>query len=80
MILDLDLDYFNDSSKYNAFPKIREEEEIIKDLFYLKELMNWDVITVALSPEFCGGEKPCRYLFNLFLKVFNISKTDLIEW
>lgn len=79
-ILDIDLDYFNDSDSFDSNPKLRSEEQIIKNLQYLKQLTNWDVITVALSPEYCGGEEACNYLLDLFLTSFKIDKEELIDW
>ena len=47
---------------------------------YLKNLTDWDVITIALSPEYCGGEDECSYLFELFLECFGIDKNELVDW
>lgn len=80
LILDLDLDYFNDSNTYNSNPKLKNEQQIIKNLLDLRNLVDWTVITVALSPEHCGGEQACQYLYNLFLNCFEISEKDLIDW
>ncbi|WP_312130780.1 UPF0489 family protein [Lysinibacillus capsici] len=79
-ILDLDLDYFNDSVKFNSEPKLRSKEQIIRNLKYLRNLVDWDVITVALSPEFCGGEEACNYLYDIFLECFNIDNNELVDW
>lgn len=80
LILDLDLDYFNDSKRYNSEPNLKDEVQIVNNLEYLRDVANWDAITVALSPEHCGGEEPCEYLLSLFLKIFNINTKDLIDW
>ncbi len=80
LILDIDLDYFNDSNSYNSNPNLKSEPQIIENLVYLRNLANWDVITVALSPEFCGGEDACKYLYDLFLKCFEIEENELIDW
>lgn len=80
LILDIDLDYFNDSTVYNGKPNIREEEQIIRNFNYLKKLADWNMITVALSPEYCGGEEACDYLLQLFLKCFEIKTNELIDW
>ncbi len=79
-ILDLDLDYFNDSNIWGENPNLKNEEQIVRNLEYLKNLNEWDVITVALSPEYCGGEDACNYLFELFLECFNIDENELIDW
>lgn len=80
LILDLDLDYFNDSNIYNADPEIREEDQIRRNFDFVKNLANWDMITVALSPEHCGGEEACNYLLQLFLESFEINNDELIDW
>lgn len=79
LILDLDLDYFNDSNYFNSNPNLKDETQIIDNLKYLRDIAKWDVVTVALSPEFCGGIEPCEYLFNLFLNIFEIDTKDLID-
>ncbi|GAB0168169.1 hypothetical protein LSPCS325_16060 [Lysinibacillus sp. CTST325] len=79
-ILDLDLDYFNDSDKYNSDSKLKTKDQTVRNLMYLKNLTDWDVITIALSPEYCGGEDECSYLFELFLECFGIDKNELVDW
>ncbi len=74
-ILDLDLDYFNNSGFYQT-AELKKEQVIISNLKTLKYFSEWDLITVALSPDFCGEEEHCIYLLNLFLKVFEISISD----
>ncbi|KXJ35308.1 hypothetical protein AX282_06180 [Bacillus spizizenii] len=82
LILDLDLDYFNKNySDYNSNALLLPEETIRTQLLNMKEKMwNWDMITVALSPEFCGGEKECEYLLNLFLDVFDLQLENGELW
>lgn len=80
VILDIDLDYFNESKCYSSKPGIMSESVIRKNLMYLKDLTTWDVITVALSPEHCGGKNACRYLLDIFIEVFGINEEDLISW
>lgn len=80
VILDIDLDYFNDGSSYNSNPEIRSRTQIINNFKFLRDLTQWNLITVALSPEYCGGEDSCRYLFELFLECFDIVEKELIDW
>lgn len=56
------------------------ENKIIDDLLYLKNFVNWDVMTVAISPEYSGGEKGSIYLLNLFLEIFSIYDKNFIDW
>lgn len=42
-ILDLDLDYFNNSNKYNSDSKLESKDQIVRNLMYLKNLTDWDV-------------------------------------
>ncbi|GIP61933.1 hypothetical protein J32TS6_04880 [Virgibacillus pantothenticus] len=78
LILDLDLDYFVKS--YNTYQELYDREQITNNLEYLKRLADWDVITVALSPEYCGGEEHCKYLLDLFASTFNIEMNELLSW
>jgi len=38
------------------------------------------MITVALSPEFCGGTESSLHLFNLFLEFFDLDMGEVISW
>lgn len=77
-ILDLDLDYFN-NSRYWRTAELKEEESIRASLLALKKHTNWDMITVALSPDFCGEKEDCIYLLKLFLEVFELDSEDFIS-
>ena len=78
-ILDLDLDYFNDSD--NCFYPDLKNDDVIKDnLRHLKNLCEWDIITVALSPHYCGGDKECLHILDLFLDVFELDFSDFADW
>ncbi|MCY8539444.1 UPF0489 family protein [Bacillus haynesii] len=82
MILDLDLDYFNKNYiDYNSNAVLLPSDVIKTQLKNIKDYMwDWDMITVALSPEHCGGEKECQYLFGLFLDVFGLNIEDAVSW
>jgi hypothetical protein len=80
LILNLDLDFFNEADLYNSDPQLKSDQEVIESLTYLKNLNNWDLITVALSPEYCGGEEACNHLFQLFLNVFELDLKKGISW
>lgn len=53
---------------------------IRSQLEYIKNMMEWDMVTVALSPEYCGGEEMCLHLFKLFLDVFNLDIDKTEAW
>jgi hypothetical protein len=71
-ILDLDLDYFNPSqSLYDA--QLMDDLYVRQTISELLKLCKWDLITVALSPMFCGGNENAEHLLNIFLDVANIK-------
>lgn len=77
-ILDIDLDYFNVSE--NETPRLQSIQEIRAALRALRELCQWDVITVAISPEYCGGTEEAAYLLDAFLQEFAINVTEAQKW
>ena len=80
LILNIDLDFFNEEDFYGHNPQLKSDQEVIESLTYLRNLNNWDLITVALSPEYCGGEKACNHLFQLFLYVFGLDFNKGLSW
>ncbi|MDR4291024.1 hypothetical protein CN440_28100 [Bacillus cereus] len=70
-ILDLDLDYFISHQEPDS-TELMPKKEIQKILSELLELCEWDLITVALSPSYCGGDENAEYLLNIFLNVAKI--------
>lgn len=78
-ILDLDLDYFNLNDRFDCDPELKEEKEIRSVLTALRDI-SWDFITVAISPEYCGGEDAAKYLYRLFLEVFQLEDNDFCYW
>lgn len=48
----------------NDNPELIIKNEILDDVKYLRNLTKLELITVALSLEYCGGEKAGKYLFN----------------
>lgn len=86
LILDLDLDYFVDYDPsidvydIDEYYQVRKDTEITSDLEYIRDLYTWDCITVALSPNYCGGLKKCEHIFNLFLQVFKLDLTEAKYW
>lgn len=81
VILDLDLDFFNCNYKdWGSNAVLLPESIIIEQLNYIKDMFEWNLVTVALSPEHCGGEEQSTYLFDLFLEVFGLDKNKLKQW
>lgn len=78
VILDLDLDYFNLSDDME--PSLISDELIRKNLETLRDLFEWDLITVALSPLFCGGDDLCWHIYEIFLDVFNLDLKKAEIW
>ncbi|PYF02645.1 uncharacterized protein UPF0489 [Ureibacillus chungkukjangi] len=80
LILNLDLDFFNEENFHGRNPRLKPDEEVYNSLTYLKNVYNWDLITVAISPECCGGEEPAQHLLDIFIDVFEIDIAKLISW
>ncbi|UAL46797.1 UPF0489 family protein [Sutcliffiella horikoshii] len=85
-ILDLDLDFFNihahnSISAYNSNPYLYSDEYIKKHLERFKQYVDcWDIITVCISPEHCGGNEAAQHLLDLFLEVFELTNEPFIKW
>ncbi|MDQ0884762.1 UPF0489 family protein [Peribacillus sp. V2I11] len=86
-ILDLDLDFFNlhayknISNNWGSNPYLYSEEFIRNQLNKLKNnLVEWDLITVSISPEHCGGNEPAQELFDIFLDVFELKDEEFVNW
>lgn len=80
VILDLDLDVFKLNLHKPEDGALIPEVQIREELTFLKELHPYAMITVALSPSFCGGEKNSERLFSLFLEVFQLKLSDSVLW
>lgn len=87
MVLDLDLDFFNlhahhsIGANYNKNSFLYSDEYIIKQLVSLKRYEeSWNIITVCISPEYCGGNEAAQHLLDLFLEAFELSNEPYIEW
>lgn len=78
-ILDIDLDYFN-TSKECGSSQLQPLDEVHKSICSLKDLTHWDMITIAISPEFCGGNEEARQLLDAILQVFELNLGDAIRW
>lgn len=75
-ILDIDLDFFNLSDTFYE-PELMPDEVIKEILLELLNLCDWDLITVALSPIYCGGQEPTEHLLNLFVEVADLPTEEV---
>ncbi|WP_197207613.1 UPF0489 family protein [Cytobacillus firmus] len=80
LVLDLDLDYFNINENNLVQDNLMDEQKIIDNLTTLRDLYPWSLITVALSPYYCGGDKNAEYLLGLFCKVFDLNPEESLSW
>lgn len=85
LILDLDLDFFayeSETDSGHTCYKLKDKEEIQKDLRFLKDMYVWDAITVALSPEdwHIGGPNNAEFVLDLFLEEFQIDLSQGKDW
>ncbi|WMX57462.1 UPF0489 family protein [Peribacillus sp. R9-11] len=85
LILDLDLDFFAYESKTDTEHtcyKLKDKEEIQRDLRVLKDMYVWDAITIALSPEdyHIGGPNNAEFVLNLFLEEFQVDLSQGKDW
>lgn len=80
LILDLDLDYFAEEDIDTVTVNLIDEQKIIGNLTALRDLYPWSLITVALSPFYCGGEENAKYLLGLFSKVFGLNPEESMAW
>lgn len=77
VILDLDLDVFNHSDTGVDFPPLFKIRENINQLI---ALFPWDIITIAISPFYCGGVSEASLLLETVLEVFKIDLDETINW
>lgn len=77
-IVNIDLDYFFQESGQNIFKFLTDEYigYICEEL--KKAISKIAVITIALSPDFCGGWKQSFEILKIFTNSFNISFVQ--EW
>ncbi|OAO89065.1 hypothetical protein AXX17_ATUG04830 [Arabidopsis thaliana] len=80
VILDLDLDYFKLKPLEPADLALKPDKQIREELSYLRELCEYDQVTVALSPSFCGGEEQSAYLLELFCEEFGLQLSQAEIW
>lgn len=88
-ILDLDLDFFNlhahqsIGNNYNDNPFRYSDEYIKKQLERLKQYDDegyWNLITVCISPEHCGGYQAAQQILDIFLKSFELNDEEYTCW
>lgn len=88
-ILDLDLDFFNLHAYHNieknfdnnpfrySAAYIRKQLEAFKQ--YEDEGV-WDLITVCISPEHCGGSETAQEILDIFIDFFDLKDEDYVYW
>jgi hypothetical protein len=78
-ILDLDIDTFNESDiMFEPFlTPLHEVREQVQDLM---SFYPWDMITIAISPEYCGGILEAELLFETVLKEIGIEYQNTMKW
>ncbi|WP_198135822.1 UPF0489 family protein [Pontibacillus chungwhensis] len=74
-ILNIDLDYFNESDDLFE-PSLMRDNKVKGILEQLMNACKWDLITVAISPLYCGGEPEARHLLQLFIESAGISMEE----
>lgn len=85
-ILDIDLDFFNSnahsfiSKNYDDNAHLYSDEYIKEHLVRLKDYTDWKVITIAISPEHCGGIEEAMRLYKLTLEVFQLEDSQAVVW
>lgn len=72
-ILDLDIDVFNFSDDYNMNPDLRPLHEVRELTEELLNLYPWDLITIAISPEYCGGAHEAEMLLENVVKIMKLD-------
>lgn len=80
VILDLDLDVFKANLSDPEDRTLLPEELVREQLRFLRALYPYELITVALSPAFCGGTSNCERLYRLFLECFELDLADAEKW
>ena len=78
-LLDLDLDYFNNSNTLWE-SNLKNDDEIRSELRLLKDYTEWDVITIAISPGYSGEEQAAQKLLAYFLEIFELEAKDFEQW
>lgn len=79
VILDLDIDAFNNSDtmwESDLLPehKIRDYVRSLKDLY------SWDLITIAISPDYCGGTDEASYLLDIVINELGVDLDNFEKW
>ncbi len=87
LILDLDLDFFNlhayrnIEKNYDDNPFRYSDEFIRKQLGYFRQYNDvWDLLTVCISPEHCGGYQTAQEILDIFLECFDLNNEEYIQW
>jgi hypothetical protein len=78
-ILDLDIDIFNESDDL-INPVLTPMFQVREYVERLLALYPWDLITIAISPVYCGGSLEAELVLDNVLKATNIDTTKISNW
>ncbi|RXZ78322.1 hypothetical protein EBB07_28925 [Paenibacillaceae bacterium] len=79
VILDFDIDIFNEADNV-IYPVLTPMHEIREYTERLVNLYPWDLITIAISPVYCGGNLEAELILENVLKPFNLDSSKLKQW
>ncbi|CAM3915727.1 MULTISPECIES: UPF0489 family protein [Paenibacillus] len=78
-ILDLDIDFFNTVDDLFD-PILLPSDKVREYTKRLVELYPWNLITIAISPIYCGGYEEAKVLLENVLEAMDIDITHLSNW
>lgn len=78
-ILDLDIDTFNESDQMFE-PNLTPFHEVREQVQKLMQLYPWDLVTIAISPEYCGGMLEAELLLENVLRVIDVDLKSTLRW
>ncbi|SDC48143.1 UPF0489 domain-containing protein [Paenibacillus sp. UNCCL117] len=76
-ILDLDIDVFNESDRDPMLAPMHVVRESVESLL---NLYPWDIITIAISPDFCGGVLEAEFLLENVLGAMKLDVESMEKW
>lgn len=78
-ILDLDIDIFNESDDL-INPILTPMFQVREYVEKLLALYPWDLITIAISPVYCGGSLEAELLLDNVLRATSVDLTKISNW
>ncbi|MFC5701105.1 UPF0489 family protein [Cohnella faecalis] len=80
VILDLDLDVFKLRPELPEDGELTPVHQIKEELRFLRDSHEYDMVTVAISPSFCGGDTNGEFLLRMFLETFGLELSEAETW